>query len=169
MLYYLSQQILDWSAGTAWAESVSSLRLFGYITFRSAGAAITALLLSWMLGPRVICWLKRLKFGQDYRDKAEEAGNLTARLLSKKGTPTMGGILIILALNFTTLLWAKWETMVQLTLLSVVVLTALGFYDDLCQDHPTEWRRNAGISETPRTDGSGTLYRVLPLEYAFQE
>lgn len=130
MLYYLSQQILDWSAGTAWAESVSSLRLFGYITFRSAGAAITALLLSWMLGPRVICWLKRLKFGQDYRDKAEEAGNLTARLLSKKGTPTMGGILIILALNFTTLLWAKWETMVQLTLLSVVVLTALGFYDD---------------------------------------
>lgn len=130
MLYYLSQLLLDWSAGTEWAEHVSALRLFKYITFRSAGAAVTALVLSWWLGPRVIDWLKRLKFGQDYKDKAEEAGDLTSRLLSKKGTPTMGGILIVLALNFTTLLWAQWNTLVQLTLLSVVVLTGLGFYDD---------------------------------------
>jgi phospho-N-acetylmuramoyl-pentapeptide-transferase len=50
--------------------------------------------------------------------------------LSKRGTPTMGGILIVLALNFTTLLWAQWNTLIQLTLLSVVVLTGLGFYDD---------------------------------------
>jgi phospho-N-acetylmuramoyl-pentapeptide-transferase len=50
--------------------------------------------------------------------------------LSKKGTPTMGGILIVLALNLTTLLWAQWNTLIQLALLSVVVLTALGFYDD---------------------------------------
>jgi phospho-N-acetylmuramoyl-pentapeptide-transferase len=55
---------------------------------------------------------------------------MAARLLSKKGTPTMGGILIVLALNLTTLLWAQWNTLVQLTLLSVVVLTGLGFYDD---------------------------------------
>jgi phospho-N-acetylmuramoyl-pentapeptide-transferase len=130
MLYYLSQQLLEWSAGTEWAEHVSALRLFKYITFRSAGAAVTALVLSWWLGPRVIDWLKRLKFGQDYKDKAEAAGDLASRLLSKKGTPTMGGILIVLALNFTTLLWAQWNTLVQLTLLSVVVLTGLGFYDD---------------------------------------
>jgi phospho-N-acetylmuramoyl-pentapeptide-transferase len=106
------------------------LRLFGYVTFRSAGAAITALTLSWFLGPRVIRWLKQLKFGQEYADKAEEGGTLAARLLSKKGTPTMGGILIVLALNFTTLLWAQWNTYIQLTLLSIVVLTGLGFYDD---------------------------------------
>ena len=130
MLYYLSQQLLQWSAGTVWAERLSALRLFRYITFRSAGAAVTALALSWWLGPKVIAWLKQLKFGQDYQDKAESAGEMKARLLSKKGTPTMGGILIVLALNFTTLLWAQWNTLVELTLLSVVVLTGLGFYDD---------------------------------------
>jgi phospho-N-acetylmuramoyl-pentapeptide-transferase len=78
----------------------------------------------------VIAWLKRLKFGQEYADKAEAGGSLAARLLSKKGTPTMGGILIVLALNVTTLLWAQWNTLIQLALLSVVVLTGLGFYDD---------------------------------------
>src|SRR5262249_42939779 len=130
MLYYLSQWLLEWSAGTVWAERLSFLRLFSYITFRSAGAAITALALSWWLGNRTILWLKRLKFGQEYEDKAESAGSLAARLLSKKGTPTMGGILIVLALNLTTLLWAQWNTLIQLTLLSVVVLTGLGFYDD---------------------------------------
>ncbi len=130
MLYYLSQQLLEWSAGTAWADHLSFLRLFRYITFRSAGAALTALLMSWWLGARVIAWLKQLKFGQDYADKAESGGSLAARLLSKKGTPTMGGILIVLALNLTTLLWAQWNTLIQLALLSVVVLTGLGFYDD---------------------------------------
>jgi phospho-N-acetylmuramoyl-pentapeptide-transferase len=130
MFYYLSQLFLDKAAGTVWAERLSALRLFRYITFRSAGAAVTALVLSWWLGPRVIAWLKQLKFGQEYADKAEAGGTLAARIMSKKGTPTMGGILIILALNLTTLLWAQWNTLVQLTLLSVVVLTGLGFYDD---------------------------------------
>jgi len=130
MLYYLSQALLEWSEGTGWAEYLSPLRLFRYITVRSAGAAVTALMLSWWFGPRVIAWLKRLKFGQDYVDKAEEAGGLAARVLSKKGTPTMGGLLIIAVLNVTTLLWAQWNTLIQLTLLSVLVLTALGFYDD---------------------------------------
>src|SRR6185436_18391630 len=130
MLYYLSQAVLEWSEGTAWEDRVSALRLARYITVRSAGAAITALVLSWWLGPRVIAWLKRLKFGQDYADKAEEAGGMVARVLSKKGTPTMGGILIITVLNLTTLLWTDWNTLIQLTLLSVLVLTALGFYDD---------------------------------------
>src|ERR1700704_3271481 len=108
----------------------SAFRLFHYITFRSAGAAITALLLSLWLGPKVIVWLKQLKFGQDYVDRAEEGGGLGARVLSKKGTPTMGGILIIVVLNFTTLFWAAWNPLIELTLLSVLVLTGLGFYDD---------------------------------------
>lgn len=130
MLYYLSQMILDWSAGKPWADHVSFLRLFHYITFRTAGAAVTALLLSLWIGPKFIHWLKQLKFGQDYADRAEAAGGLTARLLDKKGTPTMGGILIITTLNLTTLLWAQWNELVLLTLLSVIVLTVLGFYDD---------------------------------------
>jgi len=130
MFYYLSQQLVDWSTGTQWESSFSPLRLFRYITFRSAGAAITALLLSLWLGPKVIEWLKQLKFGQDYADKAEEGGNLAARLLSKRGTPTMGGVLIVLVLDLTALLWAQWNTLILLTLLSVIVMAGLGFYDD---------------------------------------
>ena len=130
MFYYLSDWVLKRLAGTAWADQLSALRLFKYITFRCAGAAVTALVMSWWLGPKVILWLKQLKFGQEYADKAEASGNLAARLLNKKGTPTMGGIMIVLTLNFSTLLWAQVNTLVQLTLLSVVVLTGLGFYDD---------------------------------------
>jgi phospho-N-acetylmuramoyl-pentapeptide-transferase len=130
MLYYFSQKLLDWSAGTRWADHLSELRLFRYITVRSAGAAITALILSWWLGPKIIHWLKQLKFGQDYADKAEEAGGLGARILSKKGTPTMGGILIVAVLVFSTMLWTQWNAQVELTLLSVLVLAGLGFYDD---------------------------------------
>src|SRR3954471_17975413 len=130
MLYYLSQYLLNAAHGTKWEDPLSALRVVQYITFRSAGAAVTALLLSWCLGPAVISWLQRLKFGQDYVDKAEEGGNLVARVLSKKGTPTMGGILIVGVMDFTAVLWAQWNTLVQLTLLSVLVFAALGFYDD---------------------------------------
>ncbi|MDB6025730.1 MAG: Phospho-N-acetylmuramoyl-pentapeptide-transferase, partial [Verrucomicrobiales bacterium] len=95
-----------------------------------AGAAVTALLLSLWLGPKVIAWLQRLKFGQNYVDRAEEQGNLQARILSKKGTPTMGGLMIVFVLDSTALLWAQWNTLIQLTMLSLVVLCALGFLDD---------------------------------------
>ncbi len=129
MVYYLSQLLLDWSAGTAWREELSALRLFRYITFRCAAAAITALIISWWLGPRVIAWLRQLKFGQEYLDKAETAG-LQGQRVSKKGTPTMGGLLLVVALNLTTLVWAQLNPLVLLALLSVVVLCGLGFYDD---------------------------------------
>jgi phospho-N-acetylmuramoyl-pentapeptide-transferase len=130
MLFYLSQAILGWAEGTEWAPYVSWLRLFRYITFRSAGAAVTALLLSLWLGPKVIAWLKRLKFGQEYVDLADQAGDFKSRVLSKKGTPTMGGILIVLVLNITAILWAQMNPLLELTLLTVLVLTGLGFYDD---------------------------------------
>lgn len=130
MIYYLSQALMDWAEGTAWADRLSFLRLFRYITVRSAGAATTALVLSWWLGPKIIAWLKQLKFGQEYADKAEEGGDLKARVLSKKGTPTMGGLLIVLALTTSTVVWAAWNPFVELTLLSVLVLCGLGFYDD---------------------------------------
>ena len=130
MFYYLSQFLRAQAEGTSWESLASPLRVFSYITFRSAGAAITALLVSWWLGPRVIAWLKQLKFGQNYVDKAEEGGDLKTRLLSKKGTPTMGGLMIVLAMDLAGLLWAQWNELVVLTLLSLVVLAGLGFYDD---------------------------------------
>jgi phospho-N-acetylmuramoyl-pentapeptide-transferase len=130
MLYYLSQHILDAAHDSDWESRLSFLRLFHYITVRSAGAAITSLLLSWWLGPRIIAWLKELKFGQEYADKAEAAGLAQLRG-NKKGTPTMGGILIVLAMLLSTLLWAQWRNaQVELTMLSVLVLAGLGFYDD---------------------------------------
>ncbi|MGH7943261.1 MAG: phospho-N-acetylmuramoyl-pentapeptide-transferase [Limisphaerales bacterium] len=131
MFYYLSQRLLEWSHGTTWEYRLSWLRLFHYITVRTAGAAVTALAVSLWFGPGIIRWLKQLKFGQEYQDKAEEAGGLAARILSKKGTPTMGGILIVTILFLTTILWTDLNNkLVLLTLLSVLVLTGLGFYDD---------------------------------------
>ena len=130
MFFYLSQYLRTRAEGTEWAEWLSALRVFEYITVRSAAAAVTALIFSWWMGPSVIAWLKRLKFGQDYTDKAEEAGGLGARVLSKRGTPTMGGILIVVVMDLSALLWAQWNELVVLTLLSLIVLAGLGFYDD---------------------------------------
>lgn len=130
MLFYLSQWIQEQAAGTAWADSLSVLRVFRYITVRSAGAALSALLLSLWLGPLVIAWLKKLKFGQEYLDKAQEAGTTEKQVFSKKGVPGMGGILIVLVVDLTALIWAQWNEFILLTLVSLLVLAALGFYDD---------------------------------------
>jgi len=128
MLYLLSQYILDWAHGTDWESRLAFLRLFKYITVRSTGAAITSLVLCWWLGPKIIRWLKEQRFGQEYADKAQEAG--VQHVVDKKGTPTMGGILIVLSLVLSTMLWAQWDAQVELTMLSVLVLAGLGFYDD---------------------------------------
>jgi phospho-N-acetylmuramoyl-pentapeptide-transferase len=130
MFYYLSQYVQQLAEGTQWAPYLSGLRLFRYITFRVAGAALSALVISLCLGPGVIRWLKTLKFGQNYEDKAEEGGSIATRLLSKRGTPTMGGVLIVMAMDSSALLWAQWNELIVLTLLSLVVLAGLGFYDD---------------------------------------
>src|SRR5690349_13426686 len=121
MLYYLAQFIIDASAHTPWEKTaLRGLWVFRYITFRAAGAAITALLISLWLGPKIILRLKKLKFGQDYTDKAEEGGDMKARLLSKRGTPTMGGIMIVLTLDLSAMLWAQWNAFILLTMLSAI-------------------------------------------------
>lgn len=130
MLYYLSQHLQLVAEGTAWEETLSGLRVFRYITFRTAGAAVTALLLSWWLGPKMITWLKHLRFGQDYRDAANATGDLKARVLDKRGTPIMGGLLIVMVIDLTVLLWAQWNALTVLTLASLVGFAGLGFYDD---------------------------------------
>jgi phospho-N-acetylmuramoyl-pentapeptide-transferase len=130
MLYYLSQMILTATKDTPLHGAFSFLRLFTYITFRSAGAAVTALALSWWLGPRMIAWLKESRFGQNYEDRAKEAGQFQSGSPSKRGTPTMGGLMIVLVLDVTTLLWAQWNTLIQLILLTAAVLCGLGFLDD---------------------------------------
>ena len=130
MLYYLSQYLQEKLAGAGFADEFSFLRIFRYITVRSGGAALTALGLSWWFGPTVIQWLREIKFGQEYADKAEESSVRSTPRSAKRGTPTMGGILIIAAMDLSALLWAQWNELVLLTLLSLIVLAGLGFYDD---------------------------------------
>jgi len=109
------------------SEDVSVLNVFRYITFRSGAAVMTALVISFLLGPALIDWLKRRqREGQPIRDDGPES-----HLLTKKGTPTMGGFLILLALSISTLLWADLANgFVWAVLLVTVGFGAVGFGDD---------------------------------------
>lgn len=126
----MSQYLLNATEGTDLGDALSPLRLFRYVTFRSAGAAVTALLFSLWLGPWLIERLRLLEFKQDYEDRAEADGDLPNRGKAKRGTPTMGGLLIVVAIDLTALLWTDLNPLVILTLVSLVGLAALGFYDD---------------------------------------
>src|SRR5262245_5347701 len=104
---------------------LSVLNVFRYITFRTAYAAITALLTCFVLGPPMIGWLRRVRFGQKVREEGPQSH------LQKAGTPTMGGILIVTAIVIPTLLWGNFHSRaVWLALLATVWLGALGFLDD---------------------------------------
>jgi len=111
----------------ALADEFSLFNLFRYLTFRSGGAAMTALVISFLLGPRVIEWLRRLqRNGQPIRADGPET-----HLIRKAGTPTMGGVLILLALLLSTLLWADLANgYVWVVLLVTVGFGAIGFGDD---------------------------------------
>ena len=109
------------------SEEVNVFNLFRYLTFRTGGAVMTALLLSFVLGPRVIRWLKSKQgAGQPIREDGPES-----HLLTKKGTPTMGGVLILLALSIATLLWADLRNgYVWVILIVTLGFGAIGFGDD---------------------------------------
>ncbi|HWA43402.1 MAG TPA: phospho-N-acetylmuramoyl-pentapeptide-transferase [Hypericibacter adhaerens] len=109
------------------AEESSLFNIFRYLTFRSGGAVMTALLLSFLLGPRVIAWLKsKQPHGQPIRSDGPES-----HLLTKKGTPTMGGVLILLAVTISTLLWADLANgYVWIVLFVTIGFGAVGFGDD---------------------------------------
>jgi phospho-N-acetylmuramoyl-pentapeptide-transferase len=109
------------------AEQFSALNVFKYITFRTGGAVITALVISFLFGPVVINMLKsRQKGGQPIRENGPES-----HLLTKKGTPTMGGFLILLALTIATILWADLSNGYIWAALGVTLAFGLiGFLDD---------------------------------------
>lgn len=130
MLYYLSE-LSDWGAKQGISNDLlKALNVFSYITFRAICAGITAFLISVVFGNFVIRKLISLKFGQPIRTAAE-VHKLHELHGSKKGTPTMGGILLIGSVVISTLLWAKPENpFVWLVLFSAVFLGGIGFYDD---------------------------------------
>ncbi|HYA72695.1 MAG TPA: phospho-N-acetylmuramoyl-pentapeptide-transferase, partial [Roseiarcus sp.] len=101
--------------------------LFRYLTFRTLGAATTGLLLVFFFGPMIISAL-RLKQGKGQPIRADGPAS---HLLTKKGTPTMGGLMILFGLVASSLLWANLESpYVWIVLFVTAGFAAIGFYDD---------------------------------------
>jgi phospho-N-acetylmuramoyl-pentapeptide-transferase len=120
MFYYLSH----------YSAVFGPLNVFRYETFRATAAALTSLVLSFALGPRMILLLTRLKLGQPLRLKSEvrELADLHS---SKKGTPTMGGLLILVTVTLSSLLWCDpANRLYWLVLGSMLFLGFIGFADD---------------------------------------
>jgi phospho-N-acetylmuramoyl-pentapeptide-transferase len=109
------------------SDQLAFLNLFRYITFRTGGALITALIISFICGPFIINWLKRhQKQGQPIRDDGPEG-----HIITKVGTPTMGGVMILLALVLSTLLWADlYNGFIWVTIGVTVSYGLIGFIDD---------------------------------------
>jgi len=106
-------------------ESYSAFNVFGYITVRTAMATLTALLVSLLLGPGLIRRLRQFQIGQEIREEGPSSHQ------AKRGTPTMGGLLIITAVVLPTLLWADLgSTFVWIAIASMLLFGAIGFIDD---------------------------------------
>ena len=130
-----------------WLQALSPdygyLRVFQYLTFRAVMAAMTALLIGLIAGPKVILKLAELKIGQPIRGYGVEAH------LAKSGTPTMGGVLILLSIALSTLLWADLSNrFVWIVLLVTLGFGVIGWVDD--------WRKV--VRKDPEGMPSGEKY-----------
>lgn len=116
--------MLDWLSNVL-VNEIPSFRLFGYLTFRSILSVLTALMLSLCFGPRLIARLQLLQIGQVVRNDGPESH------FSKRGTPTMGGLLILASITITVLLWADLSNPYVWAVLFVTLgYGAIGFVDD---------------------------------------
>jgi phospho-N-acetylmuramoyl-pentapeptide-transferase len=140
--------------------------VFRYLTFRAAAAIVTALLLSWFLGPWFVRTLRRLSVGQNIRDVGPQAHQV------KAGTPTMGGLLILFAVLVPTLLWANLTNVyIWIVVLVTTAFGAIGFLDDYLK---VSRRNNKGLSaagklwlQVAAAAGMGLALLVLPAGYGF--
>jgi phospho-N-acetylmuramoyl-pentapeptide-transferase len=116
MLLYLAHYLSDWHSG---------FRVFSYLTLRAILAALTALVISFIIGPWMIRTLSNRQIGQRVRDDGPKTH------LPKAGTPTMGGALILVAMGASTVLWADIANrFVLITLLVTLAFGLIGFWDD---------------------------------------
>src|SRR5690349_3496517 len=107
------------------AREVRTFNVFGYITLRAVLAMMTALVISFVVGPRMIARLTRMRIGQTVRVDGPQTH------LTKAGTPTMGGALILVSIIITTLLWADLQNrFVWVVLVVTVGFGAIGWVDD---------------------------------------
>lgn len=142
-------------------ELYSTLRVFKYVTVRSFGAAGTAFIISLVLGPGMIRSLRRLKFGQQVRKEHVESLHETFHG-RKQGTPTMGGLLILLSVILSTLLWAiPTNAYVILAMATMAYMGLVGFLDDLLKIK----RKNSGGLNKRGKLALQTLWVVLMLFY----
>src|SRR5215813_3676600 len=117
MLYFLLYEVLH--------KYVSPFRVFSYTTSRTAFASLTALFLCIVLGPWLIARLRQFQIGQYIREEGPKSHQ------AKAGTPTMGGVLIIVSIVVPTLLWANLRNrFVWVAIISTVAYAAIGFADD---------------------------------------
>jgi phospho-N-acetylmuramoyl-pentapeptide-transferase len=118
--------------------------LFNYITFRTGGAIVTAMIIAFVIGAPLIHWLRKKQGkGQPIRTDGPEG-----HLLTKKGTPTMGGFIILISLGITTLLWADLENpYIWSTLLVTLGFGLIGFVDDYAK---VTKQSHAGLSGRTR-------------------
>src|SRR5512141_3195057 len=130
MLYWLLYELLY--------PKVIPFQLFRYVTFRTAFASITALILSIFVGPWLIGKLREFQIGQHIREEGPQSHQ------KKAGTPTMGGVLIVVSIVVPTLLLANLRNQyVWLALFGLLSFGAIGFWDDLTK---VRRQRNLGLS-----------------------
>src|SRR3954466_15789858 len=124
MFFYLVKRFLSWLE----AHDLGFLRVFTFVTFQSTVAILLGFFLVILLGPRVIEWLRRQRIGD--RPEFDQA-EVNALMEGKKGTPTMGGVLIIFSIALTTLLVADLQNFfVQMAIVCLVWLGGVGAADD---------------------------------------
>src|ERR1044072_4964064 len=119
-------------------ESLSFLRVFDQVTFRTAWAAITALVISLIFGSKMIKMLRQFQIGQQIREEGPRSHE------SKRGTPTMGGVVIILSAALSTLLWStRSVAYVWSAVAATLAYAAIGFADDYLK---IKRRHNLGLT-----------------------
>jgi len=125
MIYYILYELVyNHFKDQEW-YLVKTLNVFQYVTFRTAYASVTALLLSLMFGGKSIEALRRWNIGQQIREEGPQGH------MAKRGTPTMGGVLIVGSVILSTLLWAKLTSVyVWTVVIATLAFGAIGFADD---------------------------------------
>ncbi|MDH4261765.1 MAG: phospho-N-acetylmuramoyl-pentapeptide-transferase [Spirochaetia bacterium] len=104
---------------------IPAFRIFGYVSFRAVMATLTAMLITFVLGPKFIRFLKKLKYGEKIRDDGPKSHH------TKAGTPTMGGLLLISSMSFSILLWGNLNNKhVWVLWMTTLAFSFLGFADD---------------------------------------
>src|SRR6266404_5468643 len=124
MIYYIFYELIFGHSNQNW-WLIKALNVFQYVTFRTAYASVTAVLISLLSGRKLINALKRWNIGQQIREEGPQAH------ISKRDTPTMGGLLIIASVVISTLLWAKLSSVyVWIIIFATLAFGAVGFADD---------------------------------------